>query len=535
MTSRAVVILTEPEQCELAGPDALVQAMLEVQQLSKAGLAASQAFCDHPAAAMKFIEAYTKAYPELQLRSSDLPPPEQLYSIVADGRVMPLRAPTALEGAKPGEASQLYPLYVLSFGAPDALMRALQHNSFAKSDIQVVEIAPVERLDTESVSVADAVAHDRRSSWLAETSAEREPEDDDAFPSAELGARDSLKLDSIEVDLDRIQLDRIDGQDHYDRTSNEPASAVVVTPPVSGTAGDPGGSPPTSNAGVSLPASNAGVSDGGITTSDPATPNALVTEAAPGPSATLPTPSASVTGPSVPATSLLPDTTVAAPAAGEGEVPEPVAGDSVERPRASESDAESPERASDDVDPPEDPAAVAEAADPGDGGGDAPDAAPSEVESPLGPTPARLATPEAATPSPEDRGGTNGQSFSDPRGDVSYPPNTSFAMDDDVSYPLPIGSGLDGLLDDFFGGSGGGEVVDLEAMFADLSEPLGASTAAFDVRLMGARGEGRRGADDVAGPGGAPEPPVPPYTDRSEPDRDDAGHERLPVGHDLDI
>ena len=116
MTSRAVVILTEPEQCELAGPDVLVQAMLEVQQLSKAGLAASQAFCDHPAAAMKFIEAYTKAYPELQLRSSDLPLPEQLYSIVADGRVMPLRAPAALEGAKPGEASQLYPLYVLSLG-----------------------------------------------------------------------------------------------------------------------------------------------------------------------------------------------------------------------------------------------------------------------------------------------------------------------------------------------------------------------------------------------------------------------------------
>jgi hypothetical protein len=526
MTSRAVVILTEPEQCELAGPDVLVQAMLEVQQLSKAGLAASQAFCDHPAAAMKFIEAYTKAYPELQLRSSDLPPPEQLYSIVADGRVMPLRAPAALEGAKPGEASQLYPLYVLSFGAPDALMRALQHNSFAKSDIQVVEIAPVERSDTESVSVADAVAHDRRSSWLAETSAEREPEDDDAFPSAELVARDSLKLDSIEVDLDRIQLDRIDGQDHYDRTSNEPAPAVVVTPPVSGTAGDPGGSPP---------ASNAGVSDGAITTSDPATPTALVTAAAPGPSATLPTPSGSVTGPSVLETSLLPDTTVAAPAAGEGEVPEPAAGDSVERPRASESDAESPERASGGVDAPDDPAAVTDAADSGAGGGDAPDAAPSEVESPLGPMPTRLATSEAATPSPEDRGGTNGQSFSDPGGDVPYPPNTSFAMDDDVSYPLPIGSGLDGLLDDFFDGSGGGEVVDLEAIFGDLSEPLGASTPALDVRLMGARGEGRRGADDVAGPGGAPEPSAPPYTDRSEPDRDDAGHERLPVGHDLDI
>jgi hypothetical protein len=57
----------------------------------------------------------------------------------------------------------------------------------------------------------------------------------------------------------------------------------------------------------------------------------------------------------------------------------------------------------------------------------------------------------------------------------------------------------------------------------------------FDVRLMGARGESRRGADDGAGPGGAPDPSTPPYTDRSEPDRDDTGHERLPVSHDLDI
>ena len=81
MTSRAVVILTEPERCELAGGEVLTQAMLQIQQLNKAGLAASQAFCDHPAAAMKFIEAYAKVFPELQLTAADLPLPEQLYPI----------------------------------------------------------------------------------------------------------------------------------------------------------------------------------------------------------------------------------------------------------------------------------------------------------------------------------------------------------------------------------------------------------------------------------------------------------------------
>ena len=66
MSNRAVVILTEPEHCELAGADVLTQAMLQLQQLNNAGLTVSQTFCDHPAAAMKFIEAYAKAFPELQ-------------------------------------------------------------------------------------------------------------------------------------------------------------------------------------------------------------------------------------------------------------------------------------------------------------------------------------------------------------------------------------------------------------------------------------------------------------------------------------
>ena len=78
MSNPSVVILTEPARCGLADVDTLVQAVLQVQQLNQAGVAAAQAFCDHPAAALKFMEAYTKAYPELQLHSGDLPPPATL-------------------------------------------------------------------------------------------------------------------------------------------------------------------------------------------------------------------------------------------------------------------------------------------------------------------------------------------------------------------------------------------------------------------------------------------------------------------------
>jgi hypothetical protein len=520
MTSRAVIILTEPEQCELAGPDVLVQAMLEVQQLSKAGLAGSQAFCDHPAAAMKFIEAYTKAYPELQLRSSDLPPPEQLYSIVADGRVMPLRAPATLEGAKPGEASQLYPLYVLSLGAPDALMRALQHNSFAKSDIQLVEIAPVEGSEAGSVSVADAVAHDRRSSWRAETSAEREPEDDDTFASEERVASDSLKLDSVEVDLDRIQIDRRNGQeDHPDRASNEPAQAVVVMPSASALPADPDGGTPISSTGTT-----------GNIASDLSTLTAPVSAAALDPGGTSPSLPPGGTSPSVGQAGVLPDTSAIAPTGDAGIPAEPA--EEGETPAEASGGGESP--ASGEIDAPQDPAEVE--TDPGDvGRHGTPDIA-------AGPDNVPTAPEEASEPETrahdEMASRTEIQSFGDLGGDIAYPPNASFALAGDVNYPLPPGAGLGGLLEDFFDRSGDGDVVDLEAILGGLSEPLGATTAAleeFDARLMAARGDSRRGADDGAGPDVAPDPSAPPYTDGSEPDREDAGQQRLPVGHDLDI
>jgi hypothetical protein len=190
MTSPAVVILTEPTHCELADADTLVQALLQAQQLSQAGVPVSQAFCDHPAEAMKFIDAYAKAYPELQLQSSDLPVPEHLYSMLADGRLNALQAPDSRPDAtKLEDASRLQPLFVLSLGAPEILMQALRDKGFANKDIQVVEIAPVENLDSDRLSVSEAVAVRTVAgpSWLAERTAESRAEDQELLPLGGIG------------------------------------------------------------------------------------------------------------------------------------------------------------------------------------------------------------------------------------------------------------------------------------------------------------------------------------------------------------
>jgi hypothetical protein len=518
MNGRAVIILTEPERCELAGADVLMQAVLQIQQLNKAGLAASQAFCDHPASAMKFIEAYAKAYPELQLRAADLPLPEQLYSIIADGRVAPLQASMTPEVAKPGEASQLYPLYVLSLGAPDALMRAVQHNSFAKSDIKVVEIAPLDQSDAESVSVADAVAHDGRAGWRTETLADPDLDADYAFASAERAAGDSLKLDSVEVNLDHIQVDRKDGQvDHYDRALDDPAPTIVVPLPASGTAQDAGAGPPIPLGGA--------VPDGSAA-ADP-TPTTAAISVAPLPleGGTSPSPPAAVTSPIAAEASVPPDASVTAPVDADGAGVDEVSGG---------------------IDTPDDPAPAGSdgprgtpdpSSEPGKlYAGPDPEAAPEPVTEPtLEGASDEASEPETVAPA-DSPGGSESPSFGDPGGDVLYPPNASFAMDDDVSYPLPEGIALP-LFGDLFDGSTDGEVVDLEAMFEGLSEPPGASDVALDdldLRLLGTHGASSRSTDNAGGAGPAPDASVP-CRDGSESDQDDASHERLPVSNDLDI
>jgi hypothetical protein len=541
MSGRAVVILTEPERCELADADSLTQAVLQIQQLNKAGLAASQAFCDHPAAAMKFIEAYAKVFPELQLNGAGLPLPEQLYSIVAEGRITSLSAVPSPEAAKSGEMSQLYPLYVLSLGAPDALMRALKHNTFATSNIKIVEIAPVERPNSDAPAVADAVAHDGRASWHAETSADLRHNEDDGFGPADWAPGDSLKLESAEVNLDHIGVDHKRAEASYERMADESAPPMVAAhpttvgqPPALAASGDGGTGAPVlggaghegGGAGVPQPVSAAASSAGHE--SNTLYPPAAAPDSSVGESA--------LTGNSPTTDGATAETSSAAAPNGTG----PGADDPPSH--GTEGDAAGGEGVHD----PSEPVVVAttDPADDGDGqqgtpghaaGQDSLDAE-HDGKAGQGPTPSELSEADGRAPA-EMAGRTEALSFREPGGDVTYQPNASFAGGDDVSYQLPHGTGPWGLLGELVARSGDGETVDLEAIFGSLSHPPPASAEPFEDFSFGVRGmhgATSPGAHDAGPPSAAPETPLP-AADHHGPDQDDAGHERVPVSHDLDI
>jgi hypothetical protein len=500
MTNRTVVILTEPARCELADAEMLVQAVLEVQQLNKAGLSASHAFCDHPAAAMQFIEAYAKAYPELHLRSSDLPPPEDLYSIVADGRLIPLPAPGALDSAKAGDASQLQPLYVLSLGAPDALMRALQHNRFARSDIQVLEIAPPDTSKSESVSVAEAVAPEPLAPFRrSETSPEPELDQQESYPSEELASSDPLRIATIEVDLDHSQPDRSGHhQDRYDLGLDKPATSIAATPQApapagdwrGGTAADSGLPSSAESASDSGPLSAASLAPGGTSSSTPTT-------------VTTPPISGAEDNPELVAVDLSEDS-----AAVDSGGASPDSSDATGAPSA-DGPEESPEQESERGNVPEDSAAPAEGTD---AGPPAPETAVSDED------PARA----GAVP-------TN-----DPGEDIRYPPTGSFSLDDDLTYPLPLESRQDGgdTFDAMLLGSGDSEAVDLEAVIGRLFDSVAASSAPDDdlgLRLLVGDVSPMKGCDLVPEPDTSSLPPA------SAPDHEDPEQQRTPAMHDLDI
>jgi hypothetical protein len=144
------------------------------------------------------------------------------------------------------------------------------------------------------------------------------------------------------------------------------------------------------------------------------------------------------------------------------------------------------------------------------------------------------APPEPAESGILDR--TGAMPFSEPEADVMYRPNASFANDDDVSYPLPFGTGPGDLLGELLARSEHGENIDLDTIFSRLADlPGGAAGPPEDLPFgpEGLRGTGSPGAD-AAAPDPVREMSVP-APDHHGPDQDHAGHERVPVSHDLDI
>lgn len=510
MTNPAVVILTDPARCQLAEAETLLQALLQVQQLNKAGVPASQAFCDHPAAAMEFIEAYSKVYPALQLQTSDLPLPQHLYSMVADGRVSPLPPVVAGETAKLEQVSQVHPLYVLSLGAPEALMQALQHNSLAKSSFRVLEIAPIEQAKAEPVSVAEAVAGAplARSSWQTESSSGPEREDG-ATSGIEPLADNSVELASVEVDLDRIQIDSAgdrQAQDQNGRMHDEPVPAVIQAG-VAGAESSPSGVGRQTTA--EAPASSNAIPDPVIPSADPVTPTSEpVSDARPASPTDL-------SGRSITQSDVPPVIAESASADGAAAHDEPAREDTG----------------------PSDPVGAPGEQDMAFGGdGPMPPASgPAESEAEV--DDAAPAGPSA--PESDDQNAVAGHActFAIPGEDVLYQPTGSFSGDDDLDYALPTeGAGAPSFFATLFDVSEGAEVVDLEAMYRDLSEPAAEGWAAlkgFDLVMM------RAPKSDRADPNEAPaayakcEGSV---TQRNpEPDEDEALNNPVTTVHDADI
>jgi hypothetical protein len=551
MSTPAVVILTDPAQCQLAEAETLVQALLQVQQLNKAGVPASQAFCDHPAAAMEFIDAYSKAYPALQLQTSDLPLPQQLYSMVADGRLSPLRPAEAVETAKPEQPGQLYPLYVLSLGAPEALIQALQHNNLAKSSIRVLEIAPIEQSSAEPVSVADAVAAAplARSSWVPESSSAL---DDGGASGTEPAADESVELTSIEIDLDWIQVDPVRHRKAHDQreTVHDKAAWAVMEKSVGGP--DPSLSDVGAQTMAEVPASTIGVLE---PSTPPAPPATLASE----PVAEIPPASPTDVSDTSVAQSDVPPVVAESPSEDSAEAPEEPAQNDMEpsEPPSSDSGKQEPTTGP-DASTRSAPESAQTASDVDDAAAASPSEPPSsdsgEQELTTSPDASTRSAPESAQTA-SDVDDAAAASSSSPEGDdesslaghtcvfallgedVLYPPTGSFSGNDDLAYALPTSDAAEP--DPFtalFDFSATAEVIDLDAMYRHLSEPAAEGCAAlkdFDFILLRAPNSARADPNDAPAAYSGCEGSVDQCT--PEPDEDEAATNPLTTVHDADV
>jgi hypothetical protein len=519
MTSPSLVILTEPANCALADGQLLLQAVLQAQQLSREGVPVSQAFCDNPAAAESFVEAYTNAFAGLQLQFPDLPLPEQLYTLMADGRLAPLPGLVPDGSPMPDGAATPQPLVVLSMGSPDALMQALQSNRFAKRNINVVEIAPVEQAGTASVTLAAAVAAHALAgaSWSPDASPSSRfgDDEDEVLASSDGSANAPLKLDSAEYNLNFIET-------RYERDQaqrSESAAAIVeAAADVSAAGGRSAAAGETRSvhaddrvADSSNAASPASQPDPGLgsETRNPAV-TAATTPAALEPAAAAP-------GSPEPVVVSDPTPTPVGTDAEEGTPADPPLGaEPVIEPPSS---AGGPETAN--------PTPIGSGADAG-----VPDA---EQTSEL---PGEIAAPSASgaavadTTEPVEDPADDGSSFSDPGEDVVYPPTGSFTSDDDLPYPLPLAaaSEADGL-GAILRMSLAGEIVDFEAMSYSADHAM-LTAEPFDPILMRAGGPDGLEHQDFHG---SPEHADAGHREKPMPQQDTHQDETVTPVHDLDL
>ena len=535
MTNPAVVILTDPAHCELADADALLQALLQVQQLNSAGVPASQTFCDHPAAAMEFIDAYTTAYPELQQQSSGLPLPEVLHTMVADGRFGPLLAPGPGEPGEPQEASQLDPLYVLSLGAPETLIQAMQHNPMAKNNIRVLEVAPIEHPTAESVRVAEAVAHEppARSSRLSESPTTLQSETEEALSLEAMQDSEPLKLDGVEVNLDHIQVGTNDHQKYYDQNGArivgpEPTFAAIL-PAGSGVAD---GVALANLSGEAAPAASVG----SVSPAFPPTPvPASVLDLAAKTLSTSPIESAVATGTAPYQSGSSYDIATVPDIAPLIDAERPPSG-GAGTPAGGQAAGEPPEGAPQDQTPTaggsgmENNGLSSAQSENGSAGGNG-----SQSGAVPGPEEAPVAI--SGCVDEQEAGAAPAGAFADPGEDVLYPPTGNFAWSNDLPYGLP-GESIPEInpFENPFDMADHAEVVDLEALYRDLqasSDTSAPTVERFDfASLRVLTPNGPNPSDPASNP--TPHGTAPPC-EAPDPPHDEVHHEALVNVHDADL
>ena len=259
MSNPAIVLMTDPSRCSLGDVHYLLQALLELQQMGEH--AAPLAFCDHPAAAKGFIEAYAHAYPRLVLQDDAIPTPDHLQSLIANSQIgalgqpperAPFAGPTSF-GAPSRAAEQSgsngFPIVVLTLGSSQALIDAMKQSPAMKDSIRLIDIAP-DGTDSQPVSVAEAVASGGLDGdGEAEGLGVARPELDEVA-SASIRASGDLAFDRDPLDLDGVETADAPSRERPDDDGGEPEAAAPAPAP----AAEPAPAAAAAPAVVELPA-----------------------------------------------------------------------------------------------------------------------------------------------------------------------------------------------------------------------------------------------------------------------------------------
>jgi hypothetical protein len=242
MSNPAIVLMTDPSRCNLGDVHHLVEALLEIQQMGQDAI--PQAFCDHPAAASEFVDAYAHAYPQLVLEDREIPTPGHLHSLIATGqigalgRLPELALPDEVQRPFEQNGTSAFPIVVLTLGSSQVLLDALRQSPSMRETVRLIDVRQ-DGTDAAPVSIADAVAIrglDGEPSEHDQSDTERRELDDVAGASKKDPTSLALHDDQMNLDVvETADVVRADPSEYEQDAEPEPGpvapSAAVVQPP----------------------------------------------------------------------------------------------------------------------------------------------------------------------------------------------------------------------------------------------------------------------------------------------------------------